>query len=240
MADSSLPIRVLSTLTVAAAVTSTLGCTEPEPVQVIIYPDSSTGDTSAEEDSSGDESSAGEDSTGDESSGGDEPDPACTPTGYESCNGVDDDCDGEVDEICPGQAQYVVLTNDYLGVSRALGTNEPFGFPTVLLSEGGLETMWQMQAAADGYYRLFPALFVGEYALDSDTERPVIAPTGKYSGQYWAVEEVPEGCVRLTNMFQGPGRALDTDADGNAFLGGNEETAGQCWTIHIVEGPRPK
>ncbi len=238
MTASNLPSRVLATLALVAAA----GCNDPAP-QIIIYPDASTEaepeGTSGGEDSVGDdESSGGDDSFGDESSSGDAPDPACKPTGNEWCNGLDDDCDGDVDEICPGGLQLVVLTNDFLGTSRALGTTESHGHPSMLPSEGGLETVWGIQMSEEeGYYHLFPALFDAEYALDSDTERPTIGATGYFSGQFWRLEEVPEGCIRLTNMFQGPSRALDTDAEGNVFFADDEETAGQCWTIEIVEEP---
>ena len=232
---------ILTILCLAGAASLVAGCYNPEAPSSMRGGDESSGSES----SGGDESSGGGESSGGDESGDDgpapEPDPVpepeCVPE-YEWCNGVDDDCDGMVDEICPADGDAVVLSNDYAGSGYALAALQTPGLVEMVQTEVyPVESVWWIVDEGDGYFRFHSAhLGTGEFSLDSDTERPNISATGNYSGQYWRLTEVPDGCVRLTNMFLGEERSLDTSADEFVpLMAGTEETAGQCWTVRILE-----
>jgi hypothetical protein len=59
-----------------------------------------------------------------------------------------------------------------------------------------------------------------------------------YSGQHWKLSPLGDGTYRLTNVYLGTSRALDTysGADNRLFMGKtNQDYSGQHWTLTRVD-----
>ncbi|MBK8236251.1 MAG: hypothetical protein IPK74_11885 [Deltaproteobacteria bacterium] len=152
MTIQSLCHHATSILCLAGIAVASAACTAPADPGAIGGDDSgdSSGSSGSSSDDSGDDESSGGpapasdatsgssggDSSGGDSSGGEgpspepepEPQPGCVPTGNEWCNGLDDDCDDAVDEICPTDGALVTLSNEYMGGFYGLsaaGTSSP-------------------------------------------------------------------------------------------------------------------
>jgi len=56
-----------------------------------------------------------------------------------------------------------------------------------------------------------------------------------YSGQYWKITPLDKGDYRLTNMFLGPDRSLESPADGKKlFMGQTSDVPAQRWRIRAI------
>lgn len=232
-------------------------CTAPADPGAIGGDDSgdSSGSSGSSSDDSGDDESSGglasaSDATGGtsggDSSGGDsssgegpspepepEPQPGCVPTGNEWCNGLDDDCDDAVDEICPTDGALVTLSNEYMGGFYGLsaaGTSSP---PQMAdFDVAGDRARWIVRDLGDGYFR-FDNVYYLEHSLDSSTEAPSLGETAPYSGQFWRPIEIDDSCTLMTNMYLGEMRSLSNVLDSlQVVMGDDSGWPGQCWTIY--------
>lgn len=86
------------------------------------------------------------------------------------------------------------------------------------------------------YYRLTNSFLGESRALDTYSNggnKPFMATTGNYSGQYWKFTDLGNGYYRLTNMFLGEERALDTysGTENKPFMGKTGNYSGQYWKL---------
>ncbi|OAD21295.1 carbohydrate-binding module family 13 protein, partial [Candidatus Thiomargarita nelsonii] len=88
------------------------------------------------------------------------------------------------------------------------------------------------------YYRLTTMWQGDGKSLDivndgKNNNRPILATTGNYSGQYWKITQVKPGYYRLTTMWQGDGKSLDivNDSKNNnrPILAPTGNYSGQYW-----------
>jgi len=91
---------------------------------------------------------------------------------------------------------------------------------------------WQIIPDKNNYYRLYNKALGEGMAVDSDTKKPHMAKKGNYSGQYWLLTSVPGGWYKLSNMYQGVNKVLDTyNSSGNHlfFESKAKNTSGTFW-----------
>ncbi|CAF1446304.1 unnamed protein product [Rotaria sordida] len=108
---------------------------------------------------------------------------------------------------------------------------------------------WYSTVGQDGfnpniYYRLTTQWQGDGKSLDIDNDgtnnRPILAATGAYTGQFWKITPIGNGFYRLTTMWQGDGKSLDIVNDGTnnrPILAATGAYTGQFWKITpIVNG----
>ncbi|QKQ26890.1 RICIN domain-containing protein [Candidatus Reidiella endopervernicosa] len=95
-----------------------------------------------------------------------------------------------------------------MGVNNALDMTQPTGPETAL----------KFKATDNGYYRITNLGLGDKHSLENDSQKLIIGPTRKYSGQLWKLKQMGNGNYRLTNMYKSRHSAqtryykvLDTD-----------------------------
>ncbi|MGJ8743656.1 RICIN domain-containing protein [Polaribacter sp.] len=95
----------------------------------------------------------------------------------------------------------------------------------------------------DYYYRLTTRWQGDSKSLDilndSKKNKPILAKTGAYTGQYWKITPVGGGYYRLSNQWQGEYKSLDIVNDGKnnkPILVNTGNYTGQFWKITSVGG----
>lgn len=90
------------------------------------------------------------------------------------------------------------------------------------------------------YYRLTTRWQGDGKSLDivndgQNNNRPILADTGNYSGQFWKIAPLGGGYYRLTTEWQGDGKSLDVVNDGKKnnqlILAKTGKFSGQFWKI---------
>ncbi len=69
---------------------------------------------------------------------------------------------------------------------------------------------------------------------DGKNNKPILANTGAYTGQFWKLTPVGNGYYRLTTQWQGDGKSLDIINDGKnnkPILGNTGAYSGQFWKV---------
>ncbi len=72
---------------------------------------------------------------------------------------------------------------------------------------------------------------------DKEANKPILAKTGNYTGQFWKITAVGEGYYRLSTQWQGEGKSLDILNDNEAnrpILADTGNYTGQLWKITAV------
>ena len=161
-----------------------------------------------------------------------DPEPDCSPAPVEQCNGLDDTCEGEVDEGCPVPGTSYRLTNGYLGTAYSLEAwTTDSGVYMAQTADIGSQA-WTILPIDGTHYRLSNEWMGPVLSLDSWLDAPFIAPTGDYSGQAWTLTHEANGCWRLRNAYAGEGVSLDSVPETtDLFMGLTTPFPGQCWAI---------
>ena len=86
------------------------------------------------------------------------------------------------------------------------------------------------------YYRLTNAWMGEGRSLDVNPEdmTMMMAPSGKYSGQFWKITAQGDGVFKLSCQWQGDGKVIDVINDGTnnrMALADNAGYSGQYWRI---------
>jgi hypothetical protein len=142
-----------------------------------------------------------------------------------------------------------VLTNNYTTTRYYLGAEHPDHVLMKAFKSSSqpeprkLPGTW-VCAKTDkpGYYRLHSGEtgFDKSRALDvfndngTDSLHVHLAPTGRYSGQFWRLDDWGDGTYKLTNTFTGHGRHLDVYADTLQPHLAPGNCTGQHWTLEAV------
>ena len=149
---------------------------------------------------------------------------------------------------------YYRLTTQWQGENKSLDVVDNKSLNKLALAKTGNYSgqAWKIKSLGNVFFRL-TSQFKGEgKSIDISNDpsvsrngdiKPILAPSGNYSGQFWKITSLGNGFYRMTTQFKGTGLSLDVINDGRNNELAMKKTGnltGQYWKIVPFSGQTTK